>query len=313
MDYQGELVKAIDSLKQICHVEPTAYVSLATLYLKLGDQAQTKAYANDARLALQSRLAEDPRDAQARLQLVRALTLLQREKEALINLGEGFELTKQPVMQQAAGEVLVCWANRLASTEGAEATHWQRLQMIHRATQCAPQDTVVLAATVALIREFQVDEADKITVLRNATALGIERTTAHWMLGWLHAFRLQDQPAFQHFRQALDQSPEVPTVLNNLTIYLRDRAEVAEGCELTLINLANELLPGQPQFLETRARVFMTNRRWHEAIADLQQAVNDKALQPQVYPQLIRAYQEIGDHDAACVMQNCIKIRLLTS
>ncbi len=253
----GQLRKAIESLKAICQWRPDAHVSIALLHLRLNDRAQAETHAKIARTQLQARLEEEPKDAEARLQFVRALMMLSCEEEALVSLADGYSLTRQPAMQQAAGEVLVSWARRLQKTDGTESTFWPRLQLIHRATQCAPNDALVLQATIDLIEECQTNEAARILELREATVRGIERIAAHSMLGWLSVWGAREQQALQHLKLAMADSPEVPTVLNNLALSLLSRSHIAPEKALMTIDMAMKLLPNQPQFAETRGRVMM--------------------------------------------------------
>ena len=59
-------------------------------------------------------------------------------------LSAGFELTRQPKFQQAAGEAMIAWANRLKATSSDSLSALARLQLVHRATQCAPSDQAVV-------------------------------------------------------------------------------------------------------------------------------------------------------------------------
>lgn len=257
---QGDLTSAIEVLREIAPWCPVAHVNVAALHLQLGDALQAQASAKQAREALQARIKKHPRDVDGRLQLVRALMMLDCESDALQSLADGLDITGQPVMRQAAGEVLVHWARRLEQTEGREPTFWPRLQLIHRSTQCAPQDSLVLNATLDLIDECRGQEEQRIAELRFATVQGIERVVAHTMLGWLLCVTLQPERSLQHARLATMDAPEVPTVLNNLALVMLDRPDFAPEQAEAMIDLALILLPNQPQFLETRTKIAAQRR-----------------------------------------------------
>ena len=287
----GEWTEAVRHLVDLAVYEPESKLHAALLCELHGDHLHGKQYARDAQIYFKYELDQRPQDVVTRLNLARSMMLLAQEKEALHLLSEGFELTKQSILQQAAGEVLVAWARRLAKND-ANATVVSRVQLIHRATQCAPADTSVVTALLRLVNECLLNPEAYVTHFQQSAAAGGDHESLHFMLGVLAIDRNDSEATSQHLELARQAGTHVPTVLNNLAIAILQDGDADRA--LLYANVANELLPDQPHLCEVRGRILLKLNRCEEAIPDLKIGLKADDLKAIVVPNLLFAYQSTG-------------------
>lgn len=294
----GENGKAINTLADLGERDPPSLINAAALCFQQGDVAKGRQFALQGRHYFERVVADRPEDDSSRLQLSRAMTMTGAEEQAIEILSDGFELTRQPALQQAAGEVLVSWAKRIKSEGNQVLTFLPRAQLLHRAAQCAPQDAAVLAAHLDLLKECEANRKLRLASLESALSLGLELEAMHFLLGvWLALDdRLAD--ACVHLHLASKSGPHLPTVVNNLAIAMSQKTGDLEDA-LLLSNLALAVLPDQPHFCETRGRILMALGRFGDAIPNLIDALQREELKPIVYPQLLSAYRQTGNEAEA--------------
>ncbi len=287
----GEWAEAVEHLVELAPYKPESKLHAALLCELHGDHSHSEQYARDAQIYFKYELDQRPQDIVTRLNLARSMMLLAQEKDALHLLSEGYELTQQSTLQQAAGEVLVAWARRLAKKD-APSTAVSRVQLIHRATQCAPADTSVVTALLRLVNECLLNPEAYVSYFQKAAAAGGDHESLHFMLGILAIDRNDREAATQHLELARQAGTHVPTVLNNLAIAILQNGDADRA--LLYADVANELLPNQPHLCDVRGRILLKLNRCEEAIPDLQIGLTADELKPLVLPNLRIAYQSTG-------------------
>ncbi|MCC6510532.1 MAG: tetratricopeptide repeat protein [Pirellulaceae bacterium] len=303
----GNIDLALDALERIAIHEPAADLHAASLSLKMGDTDRAKKYAKRAHVTFSQYTADHPQNDASRLNLARALSLMHRDQEAIDVLSAGFELTKQPKFQQAAGEILVTWSERLANPSKKEQTFLPRLQLIHRASQCAPQDPVVLAAILRLVQECERTIGTYKSQMRSALVQGADRESTHFFLGLMTLLDGQIDDARLHLDLATASGSHLSTLLNNLALVMCQSTEWDLDQALALATAATTMLPDQPHFKETRGRILIGLRRYAEAIPELEHGLAATELQAIIYPQLVVAHRQTGNEASAQAIEQRLK------
>ena len=253
----GDLNGALATLESLVEDDPTSSLHAASIARQLGLPDRTHRLASNAKRYFESKLEQHPEDDQSRLSLARTLLLLEQESEAVRLLSTGFELTRQPKFQQAAGEAMIAWANRLKATSSGSLSAFARLQLVHRATQCAPSDPAVLSGAVGLIIEFSQHSDQIESRLREHITRGHDPESGHFMLGLLSLFKNDTKEAKLHFDLAEKAGSHIATVLNNLALSAETDKRLSTDYALLLVDESIRRMPSEPRFRETRSRFLM--------------------------------------------------------
>ena len=91
----------------------------------------------------------------------------------------------------------------------------------------------------------------------------------------------------------------MPGALNNLAYALSQREDADLPRALQLANAAVDTSEGNLYVLETRGQILLKMGRWKEAISDLEAALAEIELRPQVREALALAYDEVGRPELA--------------
>ena len=90
-----------------------------------------------------------------------------------------------------------------------------------------------------------------------------------------------------------------PMILNNLAIAMLRANPKAADTALILANQTLEKLPGNPDALSTRGEIYIALGRWHEAIADLMDAMKNRPPLAEWHRLLEKAYTQASDPEMA--------------
>lgn len=291
----GAREEALDALSELTREDPASSVHAASLAKQLGRTELVQRFATLAKKHFGRELSRRPTDDQCRLNLSRAYLILDQEEDAIRLLSDGFVLTRQPKLQQAAGEAMICWANRLKATGGADRTSIARLKLVHRATQCAPSDQAVLSAVIELVTEYREAPEHYQTRLREWTAQGIDPESSHFMLGLLALTSNDTVNAKLHLDLAEQLGSHLATVLNNLALATLEDSRLSLDQGLMFADQAIARLDSEPRFRETRSRYLLRQGRYAEAIEDLKCAQEVEELQEVVQTNLVLAQQALSN------------------
>lgn len=261
----GDLNEALVTLEDVGKEDPASSLHAASIARQLGLTDRSRNLAANANRFFKSKLERHPADDQCRLSLARSLLLLDQESEALRLLSEGFELTRQPKFQQAAGEVMIAWSNRLKAGSSDSSSTFARLRLVHRATQCAPSDQAVLSCVAGLIVEFG-QRSDQIkSSLREYITRGQDPESGHFMLGLLSLIENDTNEAKLHFDLAEKAGSHIATVLNNLALSAQTDKRLSTDQALLLVGEAIRRMPAEARFRETQSHFLVLKER-HEAV-----------------------------------------------
>lgn len=296
----GATSEALRYLTELSGQNATAALTAATVYQQSGQIDSAQEYAEMAQRQFERELNLTPADSKLRLNLARSLIIQGHEDQALRSLSGGFELTQDPLLRAASAEAMVIWAERLGDiAEQTESTFIQRLQLLHRASQCAPQDPQVNAAMIQLLLESRDNQNSEVAALRQAAAKGIDPESLHFARGTLALLEGRSTEAEIHLKQAAKHGTQLPVTLNNLAmaIYHQPTGDLEQA--LALADGAISQLPDHPYLHDTRGRILLRLGRFEEAIGSLEKGLAAPELQASLYANLATAYRKLGDESMA--------------
>ncbi len=298
---------ALRYLNELVNDHPTSALTAATICLQQGKVAAARAHAEKAKTFFTNELNSHPNDVAMRLDLARALIVLSQEEQALRELSSGFQLTEDPRLRLASAEAMVIWAARLGRESGeTDQTLLNRLQLLHRASQCAPQDARVNAAIIQLVLECKENKSEQVAALRKATAQGIDPESVHFARGTLALLEGRAEEAQTHLSQAAQHGTQLPATLNNMAMAIYHSTDGDLDYALKLADKAVELLPEHPYLHDTRGRVLLKLQRYSEAITSLEKGLSAPELRPEIYSNLAISYRQLGDTSTAREMESLL-------
>jgi tetratricopeptide (TPR) repeat protein len=175
---------------------------------------------------------------------------------------------------------------------------------------CPPE--AVVRACISIVYAFEASDAD----LRRVEGWLLEaRTTNASSVEWtVHLAALRNRQgrydaAEQLYRQILEREPGNIAALNNLSCLLALRGGKADEA-LALVSRAMKILGPVPYLLDTRAVVYLANKRSDLAVKDLQDALAE-APTASGYFHLARAHRDASHRlEALAAMRKAIDMGL---
>jgi len=162
---------------------------------------------------------------------------------------------------------------------------------------CAPE--TVGFTSVVVLRAGRATEAQGQQVekrLKEALAKYPAKRGFVQLLAEFHDYYGHDQQAVALYRDLLQSNPRSVSALNNLAVLLALKGKGADA--LPLIEKAIEIAGPQPELLDTRAMVHLSERHPEQALSDLDEAIS-LGPTPLFYFHKARAFQMKSDRSNA--------------
>lgn len=197
-------------------------------------------------------------------------------------------------------EILARWCERLRTTDvqfKSEEQFTERLNLLLEGLGYYPTHPVLMDELSRLALEGDVKSEGLDEFLERAIDSGVHPGLAHFILG---TRALNRQPvnlpeAERHFQIAMSHDAAFPGLLNNLADFLADSESGDWDQGLQLVEQALRMMPGQPGFFDTRAKLKLRKGDAIGAISDFEKALSGSGGQKNTYLGLSKAYAEVGD------------------
>jgi predicted Zn-dependent protease len=291
-------------LSEVVPARPELSLAAAALCRSQHDTAGVERYAAMAVRHFESELSRQPQDINTRINFARALMIRKQFEDAAKLLNDGYRLTKDSRLAGVTGEALLVWSNHLGQNDPSTERLVKRLQILHAAVRIAPTDPAIGSSIAKLLIECRDSVSPEVSRLKSSLLAGTDPVSTHFIRGTLALLDNKYEEAKSQLELALNREPNVPAVLNNLAVALAEMKDSELEKALSFVNLALTKQPNQTYFLETRGQILVKMKRWHEAISDLEVALEAKELRPAIYPSLALAYERIGATDLTLVYRN---------
>lgn len=288
--------EAVKYLGSLAGRDPNFSLPTAIVCNELGDKAQARQFAEVAVSHFQSLLAENPRSVDVRVNLAKAMTLLEQEEQASQILIEGYNLTKDEMLKTLAGETFIYRIRRKTNDKNSLE---ERLEDSKRALQLAPDSQVVMDEVINLLFECRTNRNDVIASARSTLAKGLDPKAVHFVRGTLALFENRTEEAKRELEQASSGGSQMPGVLNNLAMAILKSKDPDLDSALQMAEIANQLLPNNPFLRDTRGQILVKLNRCRDAIPDLEYALKEPDLVKSVHMALAQAYRSLGNEELA--------------
>ncbi len=245
LEEQGNIELAIGYLNRLSANDPGAHLAIAELWNRVGDVAKSKQASLLARDHFKRVLRQDTKDVNARLCLIRSLVLLDEEREAVVLATSGFQELKNAEFQTAGANAMTHWAMRLKSDAKSEAFLLTRVELMHRACQCAPADKKVCHQLLDFLMEC-ASRKNTVAVLEEGLARGSDSESIHFVLGHLALFRQNWKEADAHLTLAEKLGSIVHDVTTTMLQEYMQQGSVQAKRSLGILAHQLERYPNEP-------------------------------------------------------------------
>ncbi len=293
---ENQLDLAETHLKRAVRERPQLRLRLALVYAIRGDRDRARSEAQLAVNAFRERSKHDLYNHAARLTWADAVTFLEDFPEAIRILEEGLTLTKESAYRVALAKVYATWADVQARHEKPAPDQAKALAMIEKGLRYDPTNQALLDRLLAALRVGGDGGNRARSALHTLLASGSEATgTLHFVLGVDSWQRGLHKEARVHWERALELTPHLPIIANNLAWLLatNDPPDLPRALELATKAVA--AAPGSAGFRDTRGQILVKMKRWPEALADLEAALPAMRNDPQLHVALAEVYEQLGN------------------
>jgi Flp pilus assembly protein TadD len=273
-------------------------LTLAELARKRGDEAECERWAQTIIKNYQPlATGSGAQNIEARLQWAQALMLLRQYPEAIEVLETGYRETGNENYTRVLGMTYADWLATISTRNPQDLS--TRFKLLQQGLEVAPQNPDLHRELIRLSHlEGDLGETVRKTI-KTLLAEGKTRASIHLVLGLDALQRNQADLAREHILLAADLAPNMPSVLNFKAMILCLGSQPDLNQALALMQMLLEKYPNEPRFRENRGRIYLRMQRYHEAIVDIEFALEQVPITANHHELLAEAYQKQGMTDIA--------------
>jgi tetratricopeptide (TPR) repeat protein len=284
---------------------PEAAFSLALVHERLGNQESAQRHASVASDGFLQRLPLQAYSTTSIVQVLRALVLAEREAEAesmirqLLPQRTELEATQ---LKWLLGDVCAQWARRLRTrARRTDKDLVEAVSVIHRGIAIAPNNPVVLDELTRLACSNDLEDELLDQQLKVALDSGVSPGLVHFIRGTRLLMKTPPDvaSAMSHLQIAMQHDQAFPGLLNNVANAMLEDEQADLNQALLLVEQAITQMPGQPYFLDTRGSIFLRQKEYIKAIADLEKALVEDDLREVLHRKLADAYVGLNNESEA--------------
>jgi tetratricopeptide (TPR) repeat protein len=302
----GRLEEALDYFSKVAEIQPALYLSVAELQSRLGKDDQAKLSRVRAKDHFRWQLTDNPKNVNARINLVRAMLPDGEIKEAVASLREGLVLKDDRLLRIALADCSV-WKFDSLSVEDREGIIG--LNLLNYAITNAPAhgptlERIALVAASTTNKDWeQMRER-----LHQCLAEGNAPATCHLFLANGYFQQKEYDKARTHLELAHRLDSRMVLVLNNLAWLMAfvEPINLTRAEELIdqAVRLASTNNVASLEVRETRGQIKLKLKKYTEAISDLEFVLSSYNNRKKIRIALAEAYEAHGDSELAAKYRN---------
>ena len=293
----GKLDLAQTHLSKGLQSRPVTRLRLARLYELRGDRERARREAVIAAEHFMARTKKDLNDHFARLAWAEAVAFLEQFADAATILEEGWAISQKAEFRVALGMVYASWCDYQVRVKGGK--DHDQLTLVQKGLSYDPSNTALLNRLLKVLTAGGPDADKARSTLQSMLARGEAPGVVHFALGVDAWHAGQRQRAQLHWERATELAPYLTLATNNLAMLLMEGDPPQLPRALQLINLVLDKAPDNPNFRDTRGRIYAKMGKWREALDDLEAALTAAAANPSLHRCLASVYDHLGDQHMA--------------
>jgi predicted Zn-dependent protease len=269
----------------------------AQLHTQLGNPENAKRYLDQAEQYFRSLIVQDKENASARQSLIE-VSILKRDFKAALDIAEeGFRdspslLTKQSLLRTLAFIYESLDSDKRFGVEG--------LPLILRALEVEPRD---LNALQMLIRFVVLQDEQQWSSTQKQMELKIAEGRAGAMFQLMLAIGLSDHAnqrlSLFHLKQSVAEEGSLLSLSGNVALAAIETDPPELKFAENWLAVLFEAFPDRPEFLEVRAKLFIEEGKYDQAINDLKLCLTKVQPADRIRKLLGEAYEKMGQPELA--------------
>jgi tetratricopeptide (TPR) repeat protein len=294
---QGKKLEALGLLEQAAEKLPEVNLLAAQLHTQLGNPENAKRYLDQAEQYFRSLIVQDKENASARQSLIE-VSILKRDFKAALDIAEeGFRdspslLTKQSLLRTLAFIYESLDSDKRFGVEG--------LPLILRALEVEPRD---LNALQMLIRFVVLQDEQQWSSTQKQMELKIAEGRAGAMFQLILAIGLSDHAnqrlSLFHLKQSVAEEGSLLSLSGNVALAAIETDPPELKFAENWLAVLFEAFPDRPEFLEVRAKLFIEEGKYDQAINDLKLCLTKVQPADRIRKLLGEAYEKMGQPELA--------------
>jgi tetratricopeptide (TPR) repeat protein len=289
----GRLDEAEFHLTKAATAAPVFRLPLARVFAIRGNAAKARQEAEVATRFFRDRARSDPTNVPSRLAWADAVTFLEDFPTAVGILEEGQASTNRTIYPQAIARVYVAWYD--VRKKLTEVPAGELIALLDKGLNHDPSNRDLLNRLIEQLRYggSGADQGRKSLqelLAKGGTAVG----PIHFALAIDARLRGDSDGEKLHLERAFQLDPKTGLVANNLAWVLSQPPNPDLPRALALINVSLDREPNNPNYLDTRGRIYLAMGRWKDALADLEFVLTKAPDTSGLHSALAEVYEKLG-------------------
>jgi tetratricopeptide (TPR) repeat protein len=294
--FVGDLSQAAESFRNAAREEPALWLQVAELEARMNDLDAVRRTLATARNQLEQQFRRDPGNTENRLLYATALFYLGQLPDAERLLKEGLGEGDNESFRKLLAAIFVQMFDVELKGEGGVGKAFQYLNL---SLSYDPQFQPALTRFVTLARANPESLEASREAMRRLIAEGNASAMAHFALGSLEWMAENGGLAETHMRQAIALDSKLVVVANNLAFLMAMEEKHYLEAALKFADQAVAAEPTNPDYLDTRASIYMKRGELTKAAVDYQKALERSRQPGAIRQQLAVIYDQLGDRETA--------------
>ncbi|RMF38816.1 MAG: tetratricopeptide repeat protein [Planctomycetota bacterium] len=289
---RDDLETAVKYLEQAAETNPDAALELARRAAAIEDRLTVEQAIPKAERHYRDRLADNPRDARARVRLAETLVLDKRLEEAEEVLQQGLAIEKTPELARGLSELYrIRFHATLRNPQGAD------LRLLEMAMRYDPTNPKIYEETAALIRLGGQPSEALQEQLEQMLVQGLATGVTHLLLSESYLLRQDYEAAIPHLEQVITRLPQATAALNNLAWVLAELhpERLDEALDLSRRAIAASRYNPNPDYYDTLGLIHTKMGNLKEAVAAYETAIELDRQRSDFHQKLAEIYKQLGN------------------
>ncbi|WP_218933871.1 tetratricopeptide repeat protein [Rubripirellula lacrimiformis] len=291
----GDLEKSAEHFRSAAEEHPELWLQVAELEARMNNMDAVRATLATARRQLERQFVRNPGDTRNRLLYATSLFYMGQLPDAERLLKEGLAQEDNESFRKLLAAVFIRMFDTEYAAKGIQDSFKYLVVALDYDRDCQP----ALTRLVEVSRSSAEKLEESRKTMRQMIADGNGSAMAHFTLGSLEWLAGKPGLAQLNMKQAVALDPNLVVVANNLA-YLMAQSESADlEAALHLADQAVQAEPENPDYLDTRAMIYLKKQDYPSAAIDYQKALERSQQPGPIQLQLAKIYDQLGDKETA--------------
>lgn len=285
---------ALKTYGMILERDASVGIQMGQILQSLKRDNEAKTVLNRTKERLQSQLDQNYENSIIRLKLADTYLLLNDYQQAARVLQSGIALgDPNNQFRRAMSIVLARWSASL--TNSIEDLN-KRMNLLVQGLTLDPTNPMLLDQFWKLAIKDLGEDPNQILKLR---VLGANTSVLEVMAGLQQLRTGKLDEAKKAFASGVKKSPDLLVLLNNLSTIGELQADGNSDLSLKLLTMLIEIAPTNNNLKENRGMIYVRNKKYAEAIPDLEAGLADTINEKAIHIALSEAYSQLGNKEKA--------------